>query len=155
VSAPPCTLPIMDEKRPRSVDSILQWTRAEREGQLRHFDSLDTKAGLILGFSGALAGLARAEGWVVDIGRYAAVLSALVALLAFWPRGVDVLDLRVLRDLYVGSDPEFTKFRVLDTQIAIAENVAVVTQRKARFVKVSMGALVVAALLIAVGLGLE
>ena len=76
----------MDERVPRSVDSILQWTLAEREGQLRHFDSPDTKAGLILGFSGVLAGLARTEGLIVEIGRYSAVLSSLVALLAFWPR---------------------------------------------------------------------
>ena len=77
----------MDEQRLRSVDAILKWTQAERESQLRHFDSLDTKAGLILGFSGVLAGLARTEGLIVEIGRYAAVLSSLVALLAFWPRG--------------------------------------------------------------------
>ena len=65
----------MDERVPRSVDSILQWTLAERESQLRHFDSLDTKAGLILGFSGVLAGLARTEGLIVEFGRYAAVLA--------------------------------------------------------------------------------
>ena len=77
----------MDEQRLRSVDAILKWTQAERESQLRHFDSLDTKSGLILGFSGVLVGLARTGGVIVEIGRYAAVLSSLVALLAFWPRG--------------------------------------------------------------------
>ena len=77
----------MDEQRLRSVDAILKWAQAERESQLRHFDSLDTKAGLIPGFSGVLAGLARTEGLIVEISRYAAVLSSLVALLAFWPRG--------------------------------------------------------------------
>ncbi|MGH3924179.1 MAG: hypothetical protein ACRDTT_15165 [Pseudonocardiaceae bacterium] len=145
----------MDERRSQSVDSILDWTREERDRQLRHFDGLDTKAGLLLGFSGALAGLARTHGIVADIGRYAAVFSAFLALLAFWPRGVDVLDLRALRALYVGSEPEFTKLRVLDTQISIAENVAAVTQLKARLVKLSMGSLVAAALIIVVGLGVD
>ena len=80
---------------------------------------------------------------------------SLVALLAFWPRGLDVVDLRALRNLYVGSDPGFTKRRVLDTQIAIAENVAALTHRKAGLVNVAMGALVAAALLVAVGQGLD
>ena len=60
-----------------------------------------------------------------------------------------------MRSLYVGSDPGFTKIRVLDTQIAIAENVAALMQRKARLVKLAMSVLVTAALLVAVGLGLE
>jgi hypothetical protein len=145
----------MNEPHPRSLDSILEWTRTEREDQLRYFDGLDTKAGIILGFSGALAGLARADGWLVDIGRYAAVSSALVALLAFWPRAVGVLDLRALREIYLGSEAEFTKLRVLDTQISMTEAIAEIAQRKARLVKSSMGALVVGALLIAVGVGLE
>src|ERR687892_617474 len=80
---------------------------------------------------------------------------SLVPLLAFWPRGLDVVDLRALRNLYVGSDAGFTKLRVLDTQIAIAESVAALTHRKARLVKVAMGALVAAVLLVAAGLGLD
>jgi hypothetical protein len=145
----------MPENRLRSLDAILEWTRAERESQVRHFDSLDTKAGLLLGFSGALAGLATAEEWLVDVGRFAAALSALLALLAFWPRGLEVLDLRALRDLYLGAEPTFTKLRVLDSQIRIADTVARITHRKAWIVKLSMAALFAAAILIVVGLGLR
>jgi hypothetical protein len=62
----------------RSLDVILEEVRVEREAQLQHFDSLDAKAGIVLGFAGALVALApRNVNWVVDMGRFVAIVGAL------------------------------------------------------------------------------
>lgn len=72
----------------RSLDVVEAVVRRERDAQLRHWDALDAKAGVMLGFAGALAALAPANvNALVDIGRVTAVFGALVALWAFWPRG--------------------------------------------------------------------
>jgi hypothetical protein len=38
----------------RSLDLLVDEVRVEREAQLRHFDALDQKAGIVLGFAGVL-----------------------------------------------------------------------------------------------------
>lgn len=40
-----------------SLDLLLEINQAERQAQLGHFDSLDTKAGLVLGFASVLIAL--------------------------------------------------------------------------------------------------
>jgi hypothetical protein len=40
-----------------SLDLLIEINQSERDAQLSHFDSLDTKAGLVLGFAGVLIGL--------------------------------------------------------------------------------------------------
>lgn len=42
-----------------SLDLLLDINKSEREALLSHFDSLDTKAGLVLGFAGVLIAVAR------------------------------------------------------------------------------------------------
>ena len=77
----------MTPQRLGSLPVLRDEVRFERDAQLRHFDGLDSKAGIILGFAGALAALAPREvNIIVDIGRLSAVLGALMALRAFWPR---------------------------------------------------------------------
>jgi drug/metabolite transporter (DMT)-like permease len=78
---------------------------------LRHAESLDTKAGVILGFAGvvvALRGLGRTSWWTVP-GLVLTIGSALLAVLAFAPRSFPVLEVRNLRDDYLRSEPEFTQ----------------------------------------------
>ena len=41
-----------------SLDLLIEINQSERDAQLSHLDSLDTKAGLALGFAGVLIGLA-------------------------------------------------------------------------------------------------
>jgi hypothetical protein len=58
----------------RSLEVVAAEVQTEREAQLRHFDALDSKAGVMLGFAGALAALAPAAfNAVVDVGRAVAV----------------------------------------------------------------------------------
>src|SRR6266540_1826945 len=42
----------------KSLEVILEEVRIDRAAQLQHFDALDSKAGIVLGFSGAVAALA-------------------------------------------------------------------------------------------------
>ena len=41
----------------KSLEVVLQETRIEQVAQLQHFDGLDAKAGILLGFSGAIVAL--------------------------------------------------------------------------------------------------
>jgi hypothetical protein len=143
------------EEAIRSLETILEQVRSEREAQLRHFDALDAKAGIILGFAGALVALAPVGSLLVDGGRYVAAVSGLLALWTFSPRRFDVIELRALRDLYLASEPAFTKVRLLDTQIAMSENLTGSLHRKAWRLKLAMSFLAMAALTSAIGLGLD
>jgi hypothetical protein len=128
------------EKRIRSLEPILEEVRVERDGQLRHFDGLDTKAGIILGFAGALIALSPAGNVLIHVGRLAAMASGFLALAAFWPRGYWGTNTRRLREKYLASEPDFTKLNLLDTQIAMAETVRAVLLKKARPLKAAMAA---------------
>jgi len=93
----------------RSLDVVEDVVWRERDAQLQHFDSLDAKAGVILGFAAALAALAPpGVNLVVELGRALAVIGALVALAAFWPRGYGAIDLRAFRDRYLAAEKELT-----------------------------------------------
>ena len=70
-----------------SLELILETLERERDRDATHSESLDTKAGLILGFSSALAALAPNIDSVA--GRLTVVLAiaaAALATAAFWPR---------------------------------------------------------------------
>jgi hypothetical protein len=138
-----------------SLDPILQEARLEREAQARHFDALDAKAGVILGFAGAIVALVPGGNQLVDIGRLAAAASGLAALYSFWPRGFGEVDVRRLRDLYLGSDPEFTKLLLLDTQVGLVEAMVAVLGQRAKRLQAAMLALGSATLLTAVGLAMR
>lgn len=138
-----------------SLDPILEAVRHEREGQLRHFDALDQKAGILLGFAGALVALTPTEAnLVVDIGRGLAVVAAGAALSAFWPRRYrGIVDLRLLRERYLAADPVFTLQTILDTQIAAMQGTYRTLGSKVRRLKLAMISLAAAAGVVAVGLG--
>jgi len=136
-----------------SLGPVLAEARSEREAQLRHADSLDSKAGILLGFAGALVALTPQQAHLlVDLGRVAAVLAAILALSAFWPRRFPITNLDVLRDRYLTAEPVFTQRRILDTHIAMVEVTRVVFERKVRRLELGMGSLVAAAILVAGGL---
>lgn len=85
---------------------------------MRHFEGLDAKAGILLGFAAALVALAIGErGLLARIGTGLAVASALAAVWAFFPRLYPVLDLRNLRERYLRAEPAFTKLALMDTSL--------------------------------------
>ncbi len=79
----------MDPKRVRSLDLVKEVVRDERAAQLSHFDALDTKAGIILGFAGALIVLSPSgRSVIIGIGKVSALASDVAAIATFWPRRV-------------------------------------------------------------------
>jgi hypothetical protein len=124
--------------------------------QLTHFDSLDSKAGIVLGFAGAIVALSPSGSQVlVEVGRGIAAISGLLALSAFWPRRYWHVDLRILRDLYLDAEPAFARLRLLDTQIGMAGDMKDAIAKKAVRLKLSMAALASAVVLTASGLAVH
>lgn len=134
-----------------SLDLLLQLVQAERDKQLQHFDALDAKAGVIVGFTGVLVALAASEpGRIVALGMGAGMLSGGFALAAFWPRAHPVLEPTPLRR-YLTAEEQFTKLTVLDTLEEMVNETSVLLQRKGLRLRVSLAALAVAVVLIGVG----
>lgn len=76
-----------------SAPLVLDVLRSGREERRAHFDSLDQKAGLALGFAGLLVTLSNdiVQPWRF-LGASASIVAAGLALWSFWPRKVPVLD---------------------------------------------------------------
>ena len=133
-----------------SLDLLIEEARTQREAQLVHFEALDAKAGVILGFAGALVALAPSRADLVLLGgRFLAVISGIAALRSFWPRRYWLTDLRTLRDKYLTAEAAFTKLKLVDATVAEAAQVEDALIRKARMLKVAMVALALAVTFVA------
>ncbi len=121
-----------------------------------HAESLDTKAGVVLGFAGVLVGLGATAQTLVSsdltfkIGLGVAVAAALSAALAFLPRKYPVVEVLPLRDFLTATEAE-TKLTLLDVQIDMVLEAATLVRRKGRRVKSAVALLAVAAALIVAG----
>ena len=140
----------------QSLDLVLEEVRSERDLQLSHFDSIDTKAGIVLGFAGALVALAPpgAE-LLLGLGRALAVVCGFLCLSTFWPRRYWSTNLRPFRDRYLAAELEFTKVHLLDTQIGMADRMSRILASKAMRLKLAMVALASSVLLTAAGIGVD
>ena len=135
-----------------SLDTISSLVLAEREAQLRHVESLDTKAGIVLGFAGAVVALGTREASSLSIaGTVTAAIAAALAMWTFMPRAVPVLEARVLRDRYLRANASFTRLHVLDTTVEMIETSARLIRSKSRRLRASMMLLVLATALLAAG----
>lgn len=130
-----------------SLDLLVGINQSERNAQLSHFDSLDTKAGLVLGFAGVLIAVARDADSIFGILSIAAAAAAAVAAVAaFWPRDYPTLDPSRLGD-YAVSELVFTQLTVLDTLEVMIERTHSVLAVKARRLKVALSSLLIGAIL--------
>jgi hypothetical protein len=136
----------------KSLEVILEEVRIERAAQLQHFDALDSKAGIVLGFSGAVAALAPSRHLVVGIGRLIVVLSALSAIWTFLPRTFQLTNVYNLREKYLAAHPDFTKLNLIDAQISMMKSAKDLLESKAFRLKLAMGFLALGVILIAVGI---
>lgn len=96
-----------------SLGLVLGVLRAGREERRGHFEALDEKAGLVIGFAGVLVTLSNdiSEPWRA-LGVVASVVSAGLALSSFWPRRYEVLD--NVRDYLAAPEPH-TQLVLVDT----------------------------------------
>jgi hypothetical protein len=141
-----------------SLSLIVEQEVAERETMNTHAESLDTKAGVVLGFAGVLVGLGATAQTVVSdrvvfqAGLGVAVLSAVLAAWAFLPRRYPVLEVSRLRQRYLMAPEEETQLHLLDTQIVMVSEASDLVKRKGRRVKLSVGSLAISAALIVAGI---
>ena len=105
-----------------ALELIAETIRHERDLLFRHADSLDTKAGVVLG-AGA-AGVALIAGnfstWMTPA-LAMALLSNLVCLSLFRPTRFPIWKVRGLRDRLLRSDLVFARIRIADTELAMTE----------------------------------
>jgi hypothetical protein len=105
----------------------------------------------VLGFAGILVAIGNGATVALAVaGRVAA--AAVLALWAFLPRKYPVLDMRKFRDRYLRADLEFTTLHILDTEIRMEERASAPLERKAFRLKMAVGLLAAAVLLIATGI---
>lgn len=140
-----------EQRRLPSLDVLLETVERERGQQRAHFESLDNKAGVTLGFSGAIAALATdVDRVVAEVGVAFAVLAAVLAVLSLRPRGHPVIEVRQLRS-YLSAEQGFTKLRLFDTQAYMVVQGAKVNRLKAALLTASLVALVVSVGLLGIG----
>ncbi len=128
----------MAERFP-SFDIVAEEVKTQVEQQQSQFDALDTKAGIVLGFSGVLSALGgRVDGSVNGTSFGLAMIAALLAVLAFFPRRFPVIDLGTLRNEYLSADSKFTSLRLLDSRLAMWREGRGLLKHKARYLAGSL-----------------
>ena len=135
-----------------SLDVLIAINQNERHAQLSHFDSLDTKAGLVLGFSGVIAALGTdSESAFGVIAILAAALAGTAAVGSSWPRRFPSIDIGRLGD-YVGAEPSFTKLTLVDTFEVMNSEVSSLLELKSRRLKLALASLMTGVLTTAINL---
>ncbi len=123
----------MAERFP-SFDIVAEEIRTQVDQQQRQFDALDTKAGVILGFSGVLMALTGdRQGRLTGATVLLAMLAVLLAVLAFYPHRFPLVDLSSLRNQYLSAESEFTAFRLLDSRLQMWRDGKKMLKLKARY----------------------
>lgn len=132
-----------------SVGVLLAAVERHLDQQQRHFESLDAKAGVAVGFAGVIAAIGGdVEVLAAKAGVGFAVVAAVLAVLSFRPRKQPVFDPRRLRH-YLRADDGFTQLKLLDTEIKMALQASRLIEVKARFLQASLAVLVISVALLA------
>ena len=135
-----------------SLDLLLRCVQRERDAQLSHFDALDSKAGILLGFAGALITLSPVlDSWARAISLAMLALAAGLRVATFFPRRMPTLNVVNLRE-YMRADEEFTKLRLHDSQLEMVSRGTLVLRRKALLLKLAVVSLGVGTVTIALGI---
>jgi hypothetical protein len=138
-----------------SAEVILDAVTYERTAKLTLLETIDSRAGVLLGFAAALTALAPVGvNLLVEVGRGGAVLGGIAALATFWPRDHGSLDVDGLSD-FARADIVFTRLNVFLAQAEIVQALTHLVMTKARRLRVAMFFVGAAALSMATGLALH
>ena len=149
--------PMADQGQLPSLQLLSERVMAERETMRAHGEGLDTKAGVVLGFSGVLVGLGATAQPVVSaslpfrFGLGIALVGALLAALSFLLRRYPVLEVHELREECLTAPEEETRLELLDTELDMVRRSAELLQFKGRFIQMSVVCLLAAVALVVVG----
>jgi hypothetical protein len=140
----------------QSTRILPEVVRNERAISVEHYESLDARAGVLLGFSGAIVALAP-NGWapLVVVGTLAAMAAAIAALFAFMVRDYPVQDANALWDKYQPSSENLARYYCALEDIDIMTSMVDLNYRKARLVKLTMFLLALAVLSLGVSVLVE
>lgn len=132
-----------------SLELVLDVLRSGRDDRREHFDALDQKAGLALGFAGVLVTLSNdiTQPWAT-LGVLTSVLSAALAVWSFAPRRYDVLD--NVRQ-YMAASPTQTRLVLIDTLLVMNLRADQAMGVKARRLQLALIALVSAVAMLGIG----
>lgn len=138
--------PVIAEEVP-ALDFIDAEVRAAVDVQQRRGESLDTKAGLCLGFAGVLGGIllhaGMGNGWAEYAALGADLTVALLSLICYRVRGIPILQPRQLRS-YIGFDDVSARRLVLETRLFVHDEITREHRRKARLLNMALTGLVLA-----------
>ncbi len=146
-----------DQQLP-SLVIVLTQVATERETMNAHAESLDGKAGVVLGFAGVLVGLGAtsqivvSSGIIFQIGLAVAVVAAILAAWAFLPRRYPVLEVERLRQANLTASEAETRLELLDTQIVMVKEAATLVRQKGWRVRAAVDGLAIAAALVVAGI---
>lgn len=135
-----------------ALELIAETIRHERDLLFRHADSLDAKAGIVLGASAAAAVFiaSNLSTWLVP--ALAVVLTSnIVCLFVFRPVKFPIWEVRGLRDQLLRAELVFARARIADTEVAMVEIASQALKTNARFLAWSVRLLCLAAALAAAG----
>ena len=135
-----------------SLEVLAAEAREQLDVQLRDFERLDAKAGVLLGFAGLTVALVpdHSHGLIAAT-RLISVVAATAAVLALSAGRFPMLDLVRLRNFYLAADVRSARLIILDTHVAMFEEARRLTHKKARLLTVTTTALLLAIGLIAAG----
>jgi hypothetical protein len=140
-----------------SLPFLLDQVASEREVMNAHADSLDTKAGFLLGFAGVLVGLGATAQTTVSVDgvfRSGLAVAAVAAGLAAWavlPRRYPVLQVLPMRQKFLAVAESETQLHLLDVQIKMIMDTAQLVKREGARVRWSAICLAIAAVLVVLG----
>jgi hypothetical protein len=140
-----------------SLNLVADQAATERETLRGHAESLDAKAGVVLGFSGVLVALGAtaqvviSENWYFRVGLMLGVAAAGLSAWALQPRKYPVVELGRLRDKYLTAPEDETRLQLLDAQIDMVVQVTKLLEAKGRKLSAAVGCLAVATGLVVVG----
>lgn len=140
-----------------SLKILLDQVAAERETMNAHAESLDAKAGVILGFAGVLVGLgataqaAISTNAVFQSGLAVAAVAAGLAAWAVLPRPYPVMQVLPARQKFLTAGESETQLQLLDLQIKIVMEVAEKVKRKGIRLRWSVTCLAIATALVVIG----
>jgi hypothetical protein len=138
-------VPSMTERLP-SLDLIHDSFERERDRDLAHFDALDTKAGVVMGFAGVLVTIGPRDTAVAVVATAIGVAAAVAGLSAFWPGRFPALEPQHLRS-YLSAEERITRLVVVDTYGELLRQGRDLIRSKALRLKAAMLMLAVASVL--------
>lgn len=143
----------MRDQDQTALPQLTALVEVERARQLTHFQALDTKAGVALGFAGVLVALTPDVPPLAGlIGTVLAATAAVFAVLAYLPRRLQGFDVApIVRD-YSAEDPRFVALELLAASRTLIRSNQVIVERKGRWLLGALGSLLAAVVVYAAGI---